>query len=209
MEIKRIASAIRKNRRRTPAERKLRHRRILFRMSDENVSESAKDIDRLSGWAWSLADPDRLVNKLGRLPDSFRDIVEVGYSIIVSAVIFVPILILKFFLYVDLIVNSVMAFTYHPSRPALGRPSEFIKNANAGAKLSEGGKKSAVSEAKLELTRERQKRDDALREEAMRLKILGRAKHEIAGILAQKYCGVSGYPTSTKQYRNIIKPIFE
>ena len=202
--IRRIASAMRKNRRRTPAERKDRDRRRGFRISDEIASESARDIERLSDWAWALADPDRLVNKLSRLPDSLRDIVEVGYSIIVTAILFVPILILKFFLYIALLVNSVMAVFYHPEGPALRPPSEFIKNAIAGQKLSEAGKRGGSSRQKsvwIEAIHEE------IREYAQKKLDAGLEFHKLTSHLEKYYENDSECRYSKRRYRDIIKPL--
>ena len=74
----------------------------------------------------------------------------------------------------------------------------------AGKKLSEGGKKGARVKQREGAT---STRDDSIRSEAEQLLATGRSFHELAGILARRYSGKPGYPTSNAQYRNIIRPL--
>ena len=206
MEIKRIASAIRKNWRRTPEERKIRRNRIGLRIADEIISDSIRDNARLSVWARSMANPDRFVDSLESLPHSLRNIVGVGYTIIVSAVLFVPMLILKLLLHLEFSVNFVFGFVRHPDRPKALTPSELIRNANAGAKLSEGGKRGGASKKRSNWIGER---DKEIREYARKRMAEGREFHELPGLLAEHYKTDDGYPNSSRRYRTIIKQLKE
>lgn len=84
------------------------------------------------------------------------------------------------------------------------RATTIISHYQAGRATAEGGRKGGSSPAKQEAI---QQRNEELRIEARRIVRNGHDLSEVPGILVRLYSGFAGYPTTTRQYREIIKQL--
>ena len=181
-----------------------RNRRYLLRQLDEAAFESASNIDRILAWSRWASSPNRISRILRRLPAPIRRIAEIGYKVLAIVILIIPAALILFILYMQFSMHFVSGFILNRERPDQSRPSELVKNVRAGAALSVGGKKGGASKARLEPIRQR---DEKILDEARRLLTGGHELSEIPGILVRRYSGRPGYPTTDKQYRNIIRPL--
>lgn len=83
-------------------------------------------------------------------------------------------------------------------------PSAIIKLAESGESLSRAGRKGAAARSR---SLEIEDRNSQILAAAQALLESGRQPHELAGILVRRYAGMSGYPKTNTQYRNITKPL--
>lgn len=84
------------------------------------------------------------------------------------------------------------------------RPETLFRNAKIGHKTVAGGKKGGNSELRRNAVAQR---NAEIRSEARKLLSSGKAFHDLAGIMVRRFGNSPGYPTTTTQYRNILKPL--
>ena len=132
----------------------------------------------------------------------------------INLLLFLPFLILPlmFLILLELVLLGVYSDVLRErgSRERTGGTfiTNLMRRAEVSEKVSTGGRKggSASAESRSQTANERNQK---ILTDAEKLLSNGRGHHELAGILAKRYAGVDGYPKSTAQYRNILKPLRE
>lgn len=81
---------------------------------------------------------------------------------------------------------------------------EIVKYTQSGERISVGGKKGGRSRFRLDPIK---KRNEEILGEARKMMASGKEFSQLSGILLQRYSGRDDYPSSQRQYTNILKPL--